>query len=231
MSVTTVRKTREKEFYVNHIETFKKVGESDPAFLIKTAFFQKGKYGRQVQFFESELNKGQDLYVEFYDNVTDNSGTVVDVKPFYENRQLFRYRYNPFYSEEYDKKSGVSSAGSDYSLFTVPLQELLAVNPDGSTLSYGLFEKRLAEIEEKKKSSDFDIDLPRLQNSLVNNNDFPDFTEELKPKTNNSVSEIKSIPSIPDVLYSEMTIADYAAIIWKKPVSNRQWLNELITKQ
>jgi len=231
MSVTTVRKTREKEFYVNHIETFKKVGESDPAFLIKTAFFQKGKYGRQVQFFESELNKGQDLYVEFYDNVTDNSGTVVDVKPFYENRQLFRYRYNPFYSEEYDKKSGVSSAGSDYSLFTVPLQELLAVNPDGSTLSYGLFEKRLAEIEEKKKGSDFDIDLPRLQNSLVDNNDFPDFTEELKPKTNNSVSEIKSIPSIPDVLYSEMTIADYAAIMWKKPVSNRQWLNELITKQ
>lgn len=231
MSVTTVRKTREKEFYVNHIETFKKVGESDPAFLIKTAFFQKGKYGRQVQFFESELNKGQDLYIEFYDNVTDNSGTVVDVKPFYENRQLFRYRYNPFYSEEYDKKSGVSSAGSDYSLFTVPLQELLAVNPDGSTLSYGLFEKRLAEIEEKKKGSDFDIDLPRLQNSLVDNNDFPDFTEELKPKTNNSVSEIKSIPSIPDVLYSEMTIADYAAIMWKKPVSNRQWLNELITKQ
>ena len=36
---------------------------------------------------------------------------------------------------------------------------------------------------------------------------------------------------IPDILYSEMTIADYAAIMWKKPVSNRQWLNELITKQ
>lgn len=230
MSVTTVRKTREKEFYVNHIETFKKVGESDPAFLIKTAFFQKGKYGRQVQFFESELNKGQDLYVEFYDNVTDNSGTVVDVKPFYENRQLFRYRYNPFYSEEYDKKSGVSSAGSDYSLFTVPLQELLAVNPDGSTLSYGLFEKRLAEIEDKKKGSDFDIDLPRLQNSLVDNNDFPDFTEELKPKTNNSVSEIKSIPSIPDVNIAEMTIADFAAIMTGKPISSRPWLNELISK-
>ena len=228
MSVTTVRKTREKEFYVNHIETFKKIGESDPMFLIKTAFFQKGKYGRQVQFFESELSKGQDLYVEFYDNVTDNSGTVVDIKPFYENRQLFRYRYNPFYAEEYDKKSGVSSTGSDYSLFTVPLQELVAVNSDGTTLSYGLFEKRLAEIEEKKKGADFDIDLPRLQNSLVNNNDFPDFTEGLLTKP--ATVEESLATTHKDPLMSEMTIQDFAAIMWKKPVSKKQWLNDLITK-
>lgn len=227
MSVT-IRKTREKEFYVQHIETFKKLGLPDPTFLIKTAFFQKGKYGRQVQFFESELSKGEDLYIELYDNVTDNSGTVVDVKPFYEHRQLFKYRYNPFFAEEYDKKSGTSSTGSDYSLFTVPLQEMMAINSDGSALSYGLFEKRLNEIEEKKKGADFDIDLPRLQNSLVDNNDFPDFTEGITAKI---ALTPKPVNVIPDVLYSEMTIADYAAIMWKKPVSNKQWLNELITKQ
>jgi hypothetical protein len=229
MSVTTVRKTREKEFYVNHIETFKKIGESDPIFLIKTAFFQKGKYGRQVQFFESELNKGQDLYIEFYDNVTDPSGAILDVKPFYENRQLFRYRYNPFYSEEYDKKSGTSSTGADYSLFTVPLQELVAVNPDGSTLSFGLFEKRLTELEEKKKAGDFDIDLPRLQKSLVDNNDFPDFTQGLTTKP--ATPEESMAMTNKDPLMSEMTIQDFAAIMWKKPVSNRKWLNDLITKQ
>jgi len=228
MSVTTVRKTREKEFYVNHIETFKKIGESDPIFLIKTAFFQKGKYGRQVQFFESELNKGEDLYIEFYDNVTDPSGAILDVKPFYENRQLFRYRYNPFYSEEYDKKSGTSSTGADYSLFTVPLQELVAVNPDGSTLSFGLFEKRLTELEEKKKAGDFDIDLPRLQKSLVDNNDFPDFTEGLSTKP--ATVEESLATTHKDPLMSEMTIQDFAAIMWKKPVSNKQWLNDLISK-
>ena len=225
MSVT-IRKTREKEFYVQHIETFKNLGLPDPVFLIKTAFFQKGKYGRQVQFFESELSKGEDLYVELYDNVTDNSGTIVDIKPFYEHRQLFKYRYNPFFAEEYDKKSGTSSTGADYSLFTVPLQEMVAVNTDGTTLSYGLFEKRLNEIEEKKKGADFDIDLPRLQNSLVDN-DFPDFTEGVTAK----ITLIPHTNVIPDVLYSEMTIADYAAIMWKKPVSNRQWLNDLIIKQ
>ena len=227
MSIT-IRKTREKEFYVHHIETFKKLGLPDPSFLIKTAFFQKGKYGRQVQFFESELSKGEDLYIELYDNVTDASGTVVDVKPFYEHRQLFKYRYNPFFSEEYDKKSGTSSTGSDYSLFTVPLQEMMAVNADGTALSFGLFEKRLTEIEEKKKAGDFDIDLPRLQNSLVDNNDFPDFTEGITAKITLTA---KPVNVIPDTLYSEMTIADYAAIMWKKPVSNKQWLNELITKQ
>lgn len=228
MSVT-IRKTREKEFYVQHIETFKNLGLPDPVFLIKTAFFQKGKYGRQVQFFESELSKGEDLYVELYDNVTDNSGTIVDIKPFYEHRQLFKYRYNPFFAEEYDKKSGTSSTGAEYSLFTVPLQEMVAVNTDGTTLSYGLFEKRLNEIEEKKKGADFDIDLPRLQNSLVDNNDFPDFTEGLKTKPATAAESI--VMSHKDALMSEMTIQDFAAIMWKKPVSNRQWLNDLITKQ
>jgi len=227
MSVTTIRKTREKEFYVYHIDTFKKLGLPDPMFLIKTAFFQKGKFGRQVQFFESELGKGEDIYFELYDNVTDNSGTTVDVKPFYEHRQLFRYKYNPFFREEYDQKENTSGSGATYSTFTVPLQEMTVVNPDGSTLSFNLFEKRLAEIEEKKKGSDFDIDLPRLQNSLVDNNDFPDFTESTTAK----ITLTPHVNVIPDVLYSEMTIADYAAIMWKKPVSNRQWLNDLITKQ
>ena len=229
MSVTTVRKTREKEFYVKHIDTFKKIGESDPIFLIKTAFFQKGKYGRQVQFFESELSKEQDLYIELYDNVTDNSGTVVDIKPFYENRQLFKYRYNPFFAEEYDKKSGIASTGSEYSLYTVPLQELIAVNPDGSTITYGLFEKRLAELEDKKKSNDVELefDLPRLQNSLVNNDAFPDFTEGLAQPTMKAESYITH----KDPLISDMTIQDFAAIMWKKPVSNKQWLNELISSK
>ena len=103
-----------------------------------------------------------------------------------------------------------------------------SISPDGSAITFSLFEKRLTEIEEKKKGADFDIDLPRLQNSLVDNNDFPDFTEGIKEK----VALIpKPVNVIPDILYSEMTIADYAAIMWKKPVSNKQWLNELITKQ
>lgn len=33
-----------------------------------------------------------------------------------------------------------------------------------------------------------------------------------------------------DVPYDAMTLRDYAAIQWKKPVSYKKWLNELVTK-
>ena len=33
-----------------------------------------------------------------------------------------------------------------------------------------------------------------------------------------------------DVPYDSMTLRDFAAIQWKKPVSHKRWLNELITK-
>lgn len=34
-----------------------------------------------------------------------------------------------------------------------------------------------------------------------------------------------------DIPYSAMTLRDHAAIQWKRPVSQKKWLNELITKQ
>jgi hypothetical protein len=221
----TVRKEKEKEFYAQHMNTFKKIGQGDPFFLVKTAFFQKGKYGRQVQFFESELSKGEDIYVEFYDNVTDDKGSVVNIKPFYENRQLFKYRYNPFFSEEYDTKEGTNYKGDPYKLFTVPVSELLAVLPDGTEITYALFEKR--GVDQEKKSNDLDRDLPKLQSSLVQD-DFPDFTEGLT--TRPATSEESFAMTHKDPLVSDMTIQDFAAIMWRKPVSNKEWLNNLIIK-
>ena len=221
----TVRKEKEKEFYAQHMNTFKKIGQGDPFFLVKTAFFQKGKYGRQVQFFESELSKGEDIYVEFYDNVTDDKGGVVNIKPFYENRQLFKYRYNPFFSEEYDTKEGTNYKGDPYKLFTVPVSELLAVLPDGTEITYALFEKR--GVDQEKKGNDLDRDLPKLQSSLVQA-DFPDFTEGLT--TRHATSEESFAMTHKDPLVSDMTIQDFAAIMWRKPVSNKEWLNNLIIK-
>lgn len=221
----TVRKEKEKEFYAQHMNTFKKIGQGDPFFLVKTAFFQKGKYGRQVQFFESELSKGEDIYVEFYDNVTDDKGSVVNIKPFYENRQLFKYRYNPFFSEEYDTKEGTNYKGDPYKLFTVPVSELLAVLPDGTEITYALFEKR--GVDQEKKGNDLDRDLPKLQSSLVQD-DFPDFTEGLT--TRPATSEESFAMTHKDPLVSDMTIQDFAAIMWRKPVSNKEWLNNLIIK-
>jgi hypothetical protein len=206
----TTRKEKEKDFFVQHMETFRKLGLADPSFLIKTAFYQKGKFGRQVLFFESELAKGEDLYVEFYDNVEVNG--VKDVVPMLEDRQLFKYKYNPYFQEEYEKKEGISFKGDPYLSFTVPVSELTAIMSDGSEITYNLYEKRKNEKE---------AELPKLQNKL---SVFPDFEEEFAPKVEAEAPSLE----MEDAPLSEITIRDLAAIMLIKPVSARPWLNELI---
>lgn len=206
----TTRKEKEKDFFVQHMETFRKLGLADPSFLIKTAFYQKGKFGRQVLFFESELAKGEDLYVEFYDNVEVNG--VKDVVPMLEDRQLFKYKYNPYFQEEYEKKEGISAKGEPYLSYTVPVSELTAIMTDGSEITYNLYEKRKAEKE---------AELPKLQNKL---SVFPDFEQEFTPQ----VEEKVEVQSVEDAPFSELTIRDLAAIMLMKPVSNKKWLNDLV---
>ena len=171
----STRKEREKEFFVQHMDTFKALKLNDPFFIIKTAFFQKGKYGRQVQFFESEIGKGEDIYVEFYDNVTDDKGTVTDVTPFTSDRQLFKYKYNPFYMEEYETKEGANFKGEPYIMYTVPVSEMIAVLKDGTEITYALYEKRKTDVDAKIKEEE--SKLPRLQKTL-----FPDFEVEFPAK-------------------------------------------------
>lgn len=215
-----VRKEKEKEFFVQHMETFKAIGNLDPFFIIKTAFFQKGKFGRHVQFFESEIGKGEDIYIEFYDNVTDANGSVTNVIPFSEDRQLFKYKHNPFYVEEYETKSGTNYKGEPYVLYTVPVSEMCAVLKDGTEITHSLYEKRKADAETKVKEEE--VELPKLQSSL-----FPNFDEEFPSEKK---IDISSILVGEDALMSDMTISDFAAIMWKQPVSNKLWLNSLINK-
>jgi hypothetical protein len=216
-----VRKEREKEFFVKHMDTFRAIGNPDPFFIIKTAFFQKGKFGRQVQFFASEIGKGEDVYIEFYDNVTDDKGTITDVIPFSDDRQLFKYKFNPFFEEEYETKTGTNYKGDPYVLYTVPLSEMMAVLKDGTEITYALYEKRKADAETKVKQ--VEEELPKLQSSL-----FPDFEEEFPKKEESKPVSIVDILTGEDAPMSDMTIADFAAIMLKKPVSNKLWLNSLI---
>ena len=103
------RKEKEKEFFAYHTDKFRKAQVSDPYFTIKTAFFQKGKYGRQVQLFDGELKRGEDIFIEFIDIIRDESGKEQDVEPAFEDRPLFKYKNNPYFAEEYDVKEGTNS--------------------------------------------------------------------------------------------------------------------------
>lgn len=209
-----MRKEKEKEFFAQHLETFRIHKLADPTFLIKTAYFQKGKAERQFQLFESEISKGTDIYLEFYDNVKNDLGEIVDIVPFTPDRQLFKYKANPFYSEEYDVKEGLNYKGEPFKMYTIPVTELLAVLKDGTQIPYNVYLKR----KDAGETIVDDIKLPRLQQSL-----FPDFeAEELTPKV-----ELENV-EIADAPLSEITIRDLAAIMLMKPVSTRPWLNDLI---
>jgi hypothetical protein len=179
----SIRKEREKEFFVKHMDTFRNLKIADPFFTIKTAFFQKGKYGRHVQFFEWELKKEEDIFIEFCDNVKDDQGRDLDIVPMNTDRQLFKYKNNPFFNEEYELKESISSKGESYTSYTVPVSELLAILKDGTEITYALYEKRKADAETKIKEEEFE--LPRLQKTL-----FPDFEEQFPAKPEEKIGEL-----------------------------------------
>lgn len=210
--MSNLRKEKEREFFVQHMDTFKAIGLADPFFTIKTAFFQKGKFGRHSQFFEWELKRGEDIYIEFYDNV--NTDGRNDIVPMNEDRQLFKLKYNPYFAEEYETKEGLNEKGETYVNYIIPVSEMLAVLPSGQEISYALYEKR---------REDAKLEVPQLQKSL---SIFPDFEDEFAAKT--KVEPEFQNTEIADAPLSEMTILDFAAIMLMKPVSARPWLNDMI---
>jgi len=187
MSNNNLRKEKEREFYIDHMETFKTMGLVEPFFTIKTAFFKKGKYGKQCQFFEWELKKQEDIYIEFYENVYDSSGKNTDIVPGINERQLFKLKHNPFFHEEYDVTETIDLDGKVDRKYLVNVNEMLAVLTTGQEISYSLYEKR---------KEDQELSIPQLQTSLTM---FPDFEEEYSPKVEEELV-IDEDESVSDIL-------------------------------
>jgi hypothetical protein len=187
MSNNNLRKEKEREFYIDHMETFKTMGLVEPFFTIKTAFFKKGKYGKQCQFFEWELKKQEDIYIEFYENVYDSSGKNTDIVPGINERQLFKLKHNPFFHEEYDVTETIDLDGKVDRKYLVNVNEMLAVLTTGQEISYSLYEKR---------KEDQELSIPQLQTSLTM---FPDFEEEYSPKAEEDLV-IDEDESVSDIL-------------------------------
>lgn len=181
MNNNNLRKEKEREFYMDHMNTFKAIGLADPFFTIKTAFYKKGKFGRQSQFFEWELKKGEDIYIEFYENTYDNDGRSTGIEPMLAERQLFKLKYNPYFHEEYDVTETVDPDGKIDRKYLIPVNEMVAVLSNGQEISYALYEKRKEEAA---------LEIPQLQSTL---SIFPDFEEEFAPKTNETSNEVSEI--------------------------------------
>ena len=172
------RKDKEKELMGHHSKFLEKL-TGGYQFTAKTAFYSKGKFGRQIQFFENELNKGTDIYVELVDIERDARGAETNMVPMFWERPLFKYRYNPYFKEEYEVKTSTNSRGEEYSAYVIPTSELVCVNKGSEEIPYNSYEtQRTEEPKEQKKLSVF-----------------PDFEEEFVPKlkTQETDEDISSI--------------------------------------
>jgi hypothetical protein len=159
------RRDKEKELMEHHSKFLEKL-TGGYQFTAKTAFYSKGKFGRQIQFFENELNKGTDIYVELVDIERDARGAEINMVPMFWERPLFKYRYNPYFKEEYEVKTSTNSRGEEYSAYVIPTSELVCVNKGSEEIPYNSYEtQRTEEPKEQKKLSVF-----------------PDFEEEFVPK-------------------------------------------------
>jgi hypothetical protein len=125
-----------------------------------------------------------------------------DLLPEDPNRTLYKLSPNLYFDEEYEKTEGANFR------YLVPIKELIKieiVNPDVDNEFEGL--ETLTQAQSKLS---FD--------------DLMDFPEDVKPEP----SKLSDL-SVDDLSVSDLTIRDLVAILHKKPVSKKEWLNKLIT--
>jgi hypothetical protein len=172
-STTVNRQEKTEELIKFHDWKFKLIDEDNPLFIPKCAYYPKGKNEMFIGFFASEMKKNRDIYTEF---------TSIDLDPEDPDRNLYKWRYNPHFEEEYEK---TEPGANGHFRYLVPVSELIKIEFD-------------AQIPENKGESEF-----------------PNFDEIMDPDA--------------DAPLSQLTVRDLAAILLKKPVSHKKWLNDLIS--
>ena len=127
-----------------------------------------------------------------------------ELEPEDPDRTLWKWIFNPNYDEEYDITE--PHPHTTDRRYIIPITELVNVK----------------EYHEKMEATG-----PMSTVHIVGLKETPQ--EESVPQ-----ESIKQAPSSngqsTDIPYEAMTVRDYAAIQWKLPVSNKDWLNELIIK-
>lgn len=121
--------------------------------------------------------------------------------PLFEQPVLYKLRYNPYYKDgEYEVIPADPTRNKNSETYLIPVSELelVAGQPTPGVIQMTVPKKPVVSID-----------------TILNKKVTETFTE-------------KKFKEGEDAHYSEMTIRDLAAIFLKKPVSNKQWLNNLI---
>lgn len=121
MSISTTGSTDKREKLKKlrefHQKTLNDLGVTDITSMIpKMAYVPSGKTEKYIGFFPSEISSGHDVYVEFCSRDND---------PEFEDRALYKWKFNPHFEEEYEKTEPNQSTG--HPRYLVPIAELVKV--------------------------------------------------------------------------------------------------------
>lgn len=110
---TLDRKTITAQLREKHQPYFNYKTIPDAIFIPKMAYKPSGKDELFISFFQSELRKECDLYVEFVNR---------DLQPEDASRTLWKWNYNPHWSEEYE--------ALENDRYLIPVSELICIRTE-----------------------------------------------------------------------------------------------------
>lgn len=182
-----------KEMRKAYQSYFDSIGESDALFIPKPPYFVKDSSNpdqKSVTFWESELKKERDVYIEFCNFDNDR----VD-----ETLTLYRWNYNPYWRDESEGYETTTVAG--YPKYIVPVSEL----------------QRIGDINDWQQL----VETTSVQGTLFS------VTKE-HPVAASAVNAAKETDDL-DTLITTFTMRDLLAVVYRKPMSDKIWLNSVIS--
>lgn len=227
---------KKKVLIQQHLKTFEQEGQNNPKFAVRVCYEYKGE--PVIGITPLEAYGGKDIYIEFVDNFHI---------PQDSERTLWKWVYNEEADVEYPKSEPL--AGTDLRMYLIPVDELINVNrhhnprisdPKPVTPLVNLtpiLEKdnndEVAEVEEEATSDAKQEESPEIKEVTKEEpvKEIPE--EQTSVATTPPVTDISLGDDVAgaDLPYTKMSLRDYAAIQWKRPVSHKKWLNELIIKE
>jgi hypothetical protein len=203
------RNKKQAEARIHHRDLIEDLGIPFDDFTVKSEFTDPN--GRTVVgIYPSEFKKQKGIFFELI-----KRGSEI----FPDERTVYRVPASKYYEEEYQ----MNPNGSYY----VPLDDLRIVNPYSAALTKADSIDNVEDVYAENKKEKSDKKLVFCSKEVVDEDKEVEKENFIIPPPPPPVS----VPIIDDAPYSEMTIRDYYAIHTNKPVSNKQWLNDLINNK
>lgn len=197
-------KDKLKNIKAFHQPTLDALGVPNAILLSKMAYKPSGLSEIHIGFFESEIYKKEDVYIEF-----GSRDLTPEQVPGCVFRGLYKWTYNPHFKEEYPISDPDPNSG--HVRYFVPISELVLVSK--------------AETKKMISTISTTIETP-VPSAVINAKVQKEQASYERESQSNELSMVP--PDECDELMSEMTIRDYMAIHTGNPVSKKRWLNELI---